>query len=142
MSHSVSLPAATLAGLPQSDHELDAFIARESWFDIDNVSTIERLLLRAAERFHMLDALMRCDTSDTSWTVERDRTWSVLHQLFCSPIADLRMFFSETAGFHELPASERKRLYQIADVLVGSGRDAIRLNAAKALSTPFTGSTD
>lgn len=140
MSHSVPHNAAPLVGLPQSDDEFDAFIARESWFEIDDVSTIEVLLLRAAERFHVLDALMRRDMSDdTSWTTKQDRTWSVLHGLFCSPIADLRMFFSETGSFFELPPSERKRLVQIADLLVGSGRDATRLADAQALSTVFQG---
>ena len=123
----------TLTGLPIADDDFDAFINREGWHAINDVATVEILLLRAAARFHALDASPRAGIDDDTLSV-KELAWCKLHEQFASPISDLRMFFSEASDFRDQLPSERRRMFEIADLLVGSARDVSRLSAAQALS--------
>lgn len=97
--------------------DFDAFVAREGWHEINDVPTMESFLVQARDRFLVLDKL-----SDDDLTGIKQQAWAKLDWQFVGERSDLRMFFSETPGFYDLPQVEQARLLKLADSLVNSGR--------------------
>jgi hypothetical protein len=136
-------PESDLGEPPLSDDAFDSYIANEGFHEIVRVEVMETFLLRAARRYHVLDT-EQSEAINADQTVPgiKQKAWSFLHDQFSVPNSDLRMFFSETDDFWEHNAPERKRLYQIADLLTNSGRDPARIDVAQAIALVRTETPD
>lgn len=125
----------SLATPPQDEDEFDAYVANDGFQKIKNVAVMEQFLLRAARRFHVLNAEMAAAiNSDQKLPLVKQEAWETLYFNFVTPYSDLRMFFSETEDFYEQTPEERNRLNAVAEALVCSGKDASKIDYAETLS--------
>lgn len=122
--------------LPCDDAAFDAYMVAEGFQQIRNVAVMEKFLIRAARRYHVLRAqwlaALEEDVDDGIPDALRD-AYSFCCEQFEMESSDLRMFFSEVDGFYELPAEERRRLFAVADALQCSAKDASKIDQAERL---------
>ena len=117
------------------DDAFDAYIANEQFHKIQRVEMMAEFLLRAARRFHILDAEQSAAVNaDQMLPDMKQKAWEFLYDQFCNSISDLKMFFSETDDYWEQSPEERKRLNAVADALVCSGKDASKIAQAEQLA--------
>lgn len=114
--------------------EFDAYVATEGWHKIQDVVSMEKFLRQAVDRFREFTRLPDQDFENKS--LMQQRAWCVLEEQFVGELPDLRMFFTETPDFYDLPRDERKRLLAFADALVNSGRDDAKYAAAMSTLNP------
>lgn len=111
-------------GLPQQgDAAFDAYMVEEGFLKIQRVAVMETFLLGAARRLHVLEAEEAALGLDESLPPVKERAIAFLREQFSVAISDLSMVFSETDDYYEQSSSERKRLNNVADLLVCSARD-------------------
>lgn len=136
---STASQATGQGAIPEDDDAFDAFIGAEQYRQIQHVNAMESFLLRAARRFYVLDADQnRAASSGLTLPLQKQKAWEFCHWNFGMPFSDLRMFFSETEDFYSQTTSERRRLYAVADILVGSAKDKARIDQAAALGASGT----
>lgn len=126
--------AVDLREPPQDDDAFDAYMANEHFHKIVRVEVMEDFLLRAAHRFHVLDAEQSAAiNADQTLPAVKQKAWEFLYDQFSNSMSDLRMFFSETDDYHDQLPEERKRLNAVADLLVNSAKDASKIEQAERL---------
>jgi hypothetical protein len=128
------LAKADLREPPQDNDAFDAYMANEHFHKIERVEVMEDFLLRAARRFHVLDAEQSAAiNADQTLPAVKQKAWEFLYDQFSNSMSDLRMFFSETDDYHDQSPEERKRLNAVADLLVNSAKDASKIEQAERL---------
>lgn len=126
--------AVDLREPPQDDDAFDAYMANEHFHKIERVEVMEDFLLRAAHRFHVLDAEQSAAiNADQTLPAVKQKAWEFLYDQFSNSMSDLRMFFSETDDYYDQSPEERKRLNVVADLLVNSAKDASKIEQAERL---------
>ena len=132
---SLSASAQQRESLEMNDELFDAYVAEERFVSITRVTQMKEFMLRAARRLHSLDAEISTGLEDNTLPSSvKQRAWEVLREQFAMPGADLRVFFSETEDYQAQPSEVRRGLLAFADALVGSAKDARKIDRAEHMT--------